>query len=80
MAEYNLNRNYILRGCASLNEFYEFLGLEPKDYGDVLGWTVYEEIFWIDFNHRKAIIEDDLECYIIEMPYCPNETYAKEEL
>lgn len=71
LAEYHLNRNFILRGCAPLNEFYEFLGLEPTDYGDVLGWTVYEEIFWIDFNHRKAIIGDDLECYIIEMPYCP---------
>lgn len=71
LAEYHLNRNFILRGCAPLNEFYDFLGLEPKDYGDVLGWTVYEEIFWIDFNHRKAIIGDDLECYIIEMPYCP---------
>lgn len=80
LAEYHLNRNYILRGCAALNEFYEFLGLEPKDYGDVLGWTVYEEIFWIDFNHRKMNIGDDLECYIIEMPSVPSETYANEEL
>ena len=31
MAEYHLNRNYILRGEAVINELYEFLGLEPTD-------------------------------------------------
>lgn len=74
LAEYHLNRNYILRGFARLNEFYEFLGLEPKDYGDAVGWDVCGEIYWIDFNHRKAVIGDDndsFECYIIEMPYYP---------
>lgn len=74
LAEYHLNRNYILRGFARLNEFYDFLGLEPTDYGNVVGWDVCGEIYWIDFNHRKTIIGDDdnsFECYIIEMPYCP---------
>jgi hypothetical protein len=33
MAEYHLNRNYILRGEAVINELYEFLGLEPTDWG-----------------------------------------------
>lgn len=74
LAEYHLNRNYILRGFARLNEFYEFLGLEPTDYGDSVGWDVCGEIYWIDFNHRKTVIGDDndsFECYIIEMPYYP---------
>lgn len=74
LAEYHLNRNYILRGFARLNEFYEFLGLEPTDYGESVGWDVCGEIYWIDFNHRKAFIGDDndgFECYIIEMPYYP---------
>lgn len=74
LAEYHLNRNYILRGFARLNEFYEFLGLEPTDYGETVGWDICGEIYWIDFNHRKAFIGDDndgFECYIIEMPYCP---------
>ena len=78
LAAYQLNRNIILRVCAALNEFYDFLGLENTDYGDVLGWTVYYRPRWIDFNHRKAIIGDDLECYIIEMPTIPDETYAEE--
>ena len=71
-AEYHLNRNYILRGDASLNEFYEFLGLEKTDYGDVLGWAPLDEgMYWIDFNHRKVVLEDGLECYVIEMPFEP---------
>ena len=74
LAEYHLNRNYILRGFVRLNEFYEFLGLEPTDYGETVGWDICGEIYWIDFNHRKAFIGDDndgFECYIIEMPYYP---------
>ena len=74
LAEYHLNRNYILRGFARLNEFYEFLGLESTDYGETVGWDICGEIYWIDFNHRKAFIGDDndgFECYIIEMPYYP---------
>ena len=74
LAEYHLNRNYILRGFSRLNEFYEFLGLEPTDYGETVGWDICGEIYWIDFNHRKAFIGDDndgFECYIIEMPYYP---------
>ena len=72
LAEYHINRNYILRGHASLNEFYNFLGLKPTDYGDIFGWSIKnEKTKWIDFNHNKAIIDDDLECYIIEMQIYP---------
>ena len=71
-AEYHLNRNYILRGYADLNEFYEFLGLEKTDYGDTLGWEPLDEgMYWIDFNHRKTVLEDGLECYVLEMPFEP---------
>ena len=71
-AEYHLNRNYILRGYAYLNEFYEFLGLSETDYGSVLGWTPTDEgEYWIDFNHRKTILDDGLEVYIIDMLFEP---------
>ncbi len=71
-AEYHLNRNFVLRGYCVLNEFYEFLGLEPTEYGNEVGWAVEDEFYWIDFNHRKALIDDDLECYIIETPWAPS--------
>lgn len=72
-AEYHLNRNFTLRGYSYLNEFYEFLGLETTDYGSVLGWAVNDdEIYWVDFNHRKVAMDDGLEVYIIETPYAPS--------
>ncbi len=73
MAEYHLNRNFTLRGCSDLNELYEFLGLELTDYGSTVGWSVFngDDINWIDFNHRKIVLDDGLECYILEMPYGP---------
>lgn len=71
-AEYHLNRNYILRGYSYLNELYEFLGLEGTDYGSVLGWCPTDEgEYWIEFNHRKAVLDDGLEVYILEMPFEP---------
>lgn len=71
-AEYHLNRNYILRGYAVLNELYDFLGLEPTEGGSLTGWMpMDEDMFWIDFNHRKVVMDDGLECYIIEMPFAP---------
>lgn len=71
-AEYHLNRNYILRGYAYLNEFYDFLGLESTDYGSVLGWAPNDDgMYWIDFNQRKVVLDDGLEVYIIEMPFEP---------
>lgn len=77
LAEYHLNREYISRGFASLNDFYKLLGLETTDYGETVGWDICSEIYWIDFDHRKTFIgdSDDLECYIIEMPYYPEEKW-----
>lgn len=78
-AEYHLNRNYILRGYAYLNEFYEFLGIEQTDYGSVLGWAPKDEgMYWIEFNHRKAILDDGLEVYIVEMPFEPEYDFLED--
>lgn len=77
-AEYHLNRNYILRGYSCLNELYEFLGLETTDYGSMLGWTPTDEgEYWIEFNHRKVILDDGLECYILEMPFEPSPEFSE---
>lgn len=80
-AEYHLNRNFALRGCASLNEFYEFLGLEKTDFGETIGWNADEFIEggltpWIDFDHRTAAVTDDgLECCIIDIVFAPTPGY-----
>lgn len=76
-AQYHINRNFVLRGYVTLNEFYDFLGLDPTDKGDVVGWTVEDEFYWIDFNQRKVIIDDDIECYIIETPWGPSSDFLE---
>ena len=71
-AEYRLNRNLFTRDYAYLNEFYEELGIEPVYAGYSLGWskganlTLYWQE-WIDFTHEKMVMDDGLECHIIQM-------------
>lgn len=66
-AEYHLNRNYVLRGCSAINEFYDFLGLDHIDGGDDLGWEPYDEgMYWIDFNHRRTVINNQ-NCIVIDI-------------
>ncbi len=75
-AEYHFNRNFALRGEASLNEFYKFLDLEPIVGGDEIGWDIAfgEEFYgysWIDFEHEKFTMEDGMECCLINYPFPP---------
>lgn len=71
-AEYHLNRNYILRGFATINEMYDFFGLDPVEWGDDLGWEpLDEDEFWIEFNHFKAKLDDGTEFYILDLPFAP---------
>lgn len=75
-AEYDINKIMVTDYGASLNEFYELLGLPTKDEYEELGWStpMMEETYWhpwIEFNHRKVVMDDGLECHIIEMPFEP---------
>ena len=71
-AEYHLNRNYVLRGYTVLNEFYDFLGIDPTSEGNELGWAISDDgTFWIDFHHRITNIKG-YDCVVIEMPFAPD--------
>lgn len=80
-AEYHLNRNFVLRGSVSLNDFYEFLGLDKTKNGKILGWSICKLEYeygcsWIDFDHRVVKVSDDgLECCYIYMPIPPSIDY-----
>ena len=71
-AQYHFNRNFTLRGYCTLNELYEFLGLETTDYGATVGWSVEDELYWVDFNNRKSYLADGTKYYIIETPWGPS--------
>ncbi len=74
-AQYHINRNLILRGETSLEEYYAFLGIENIENGDKLGWNIYDiqesGFDWLDFDNRFTKMEDGMECYIISMGHTP---------
>lgn len=75
-AEYHLNRNFALMGgCIGVSDFYEMLGLEPVKELDCFGWWVSDDLYWVDFNHVKTVVDDGLNgeipCYIVEMVFEP---------
>lgn len=71
-AEYHINRDLSMRDYATVNEFYDYLGLPHIDGGDELGWSTgmnfdYYWQSWIDFGHHKTTMDDGLECFIVTM-------------
>ena len=71
-AEYQINRDLSMRDYATVNEFYDYLGIPHIDAGDDIGWSTgmnfdYYWQSWIDFGHRKVTLDGDLECIIITM-------------
>lgn len=70
-AEYEINKLISINGGASLNEYYELVGLPKVDYGEYLGWSaaqMYETYWdnWVHFHHTKVALDDGLECWIID--------------
>ena len=87
-AEYETNRSMIVNYAVGLNEFYDFLGLEPLPEYESIGWSCgqIEEMYWhpwIEFDHEETIIDGDSEynegmkCTIIYMPFDPFINYLE---
>lgn len=78
-AQYHINRNLALKGEVTLNEFYEFLGLEEMEGGDEVGWNIDDlitgGILWLDFENRYTELDDGLRCCIISFMYDPESLY-----
>ena len=74
-AQYRINRNLSLRGDTTVNEFYEFLGIDGIDCGDEIGWSMDElmegGIMWLDFNNRQTTMEDGMVCCVISALWDP---------
>lgn len=69
-AQYHLNRNLQLRGYVTLNEFYSFIGIDPVENGDDIGWNmdyilIEMGMLWLDFENKYMKLEDGMECCII---------------
>ncbi len=78
-AEYHINRNFVLGALITLNDFYEFLGLSPTEYGETVGWFVSDGLYWIDFDNRMVTLDDSEDgmevcvIYPVYYPRLPNE-------
>ena len=75
-AQYHINRNLSLRGYTSINEFYEFLGIDGVENGAEIGWSMDiltdEGIMWLDFDNSFTTMDDGMECCIISALSDPN--------
>lgn len=76
-AEYQFNKQFISRGHACLNDFYELIGLPKSQVGETLGWTDRDGVPWIDFEHELVELEDGMECYFIFLPEPPIPDYSR---
>lgn len=81
-AELHLNRNFVLREYCTVNEFYDFLGIDPVEHGDDCGWSMFAGCdkygySWIDFDHELVTLDDGLECMVIRMPFEPAEDFLE---
>lgn len=71
-AQYELNRNMVMRDYAYLNEWYELLDMEPIDPDYIRGWSVGQcmDMYWqpwLDFSQSKQVSDDGQEYTIIYM-------------
>lgn len=60
---------------ASLNEFYDELGLDPVKIGDDLGWNVDDGE--IDIRYSSQLATDGTPCLVIEFTVAPNYNYQR---
>lgn len=79
-AEFDLNARLLATGYASLNHLYSLLDIPHVEYGDRVGWTTYtrgwqDGCYQIIFDHRKILLDDGLECYLLEIVTEPSMEY-----
>lgn len=75
-AIHQINIMLSVRDYATLNEFYDLLGIPPIEGGDDLGWTTWrnQEIYWqswLDIKTTKIVTDDGLECSMLHMTMEP---------
>ena len=60
-------------GYASLNDFYDEIGLEPTSQGDDLGWNLDE---LMDVSFGAGLTKDDKPCIVLNYSVAPKYNYA----
>lgn len=81
-AIHRINTMLSVRDYATLNEFYDLLGVAPIDGGDDLGWTTWrnQELYWqswLDIKTTKIITDDGLECTMLHTTMEPYPDFSE---
>lgn len=78
-AECELNYAFIKFGYVCLNDFYKLIGIETVDYGYDVGWSSEAADIYgydcIQMDHEIVIMDDNLRCYVLFMPFPPTSDY-----
>ena len=83
-AEYNFNKQLSITGLASLNDLYNYLGINETNDGQYLGWASEMDpgyfgtkttAPWVDFIHDKMVDDDGIEYYFIGFVNQPEVNY-----
>ena len=81
-AEYMFNKQLSIVGNATLNDFYEYLGIPKIQAGESLGWAVLDGYYgssttspWVDFEHSKMEDDDGIEYYYVNYSNQPIVNY-----
>ena len=69
-----LNRIIVSSMYASLNEFYDEIGLPPINIGDKLGWNIDDGQIEVDFSSQLAA--DGTPCLVIQFSVAPDYGYS----
>lgn len=69
-----LNSDFLREGSASLNDFYAYLGLEPIQYGDELGWTRDCDDL-ITINYDSCLTPNGEPCIVLRYNIKPQYDY-----
>lgn len=75
-AIYTVNRLIQIRDWASMNDFYETLGIACTEEGDEIGWNLdvimeWLGYSWLDFSVEPTNMGDGQVCYVVEAAYPP---------
>ena len=68
-AEDMVNQQFAATDCVSLNDFYRYLGIEPIEQGDYIGWMSDGHYYEILFNHERVQLDGGIECCLITMEF-----------
>ena len=71
----NVNRQIVNDMYASLNDFYDELGLTPVDIGYDLGWNIDDKRLDVEFDYGRA--DNDNPCLVIGFNVAPKYNYNK---